>query len=57
MGDINKVIIELTLKEAKILCSAIAGHNPPKEDEMISFMLYTRIKLKINETADKNEFL
>lgn len=53
--DVSKVVIEFTINEAKILCNAIAGCSPPKDDEMISVMLYTRIKHKIEETMNKNE--
>lgn len=43
--------LEITLREAKIILAAISGYLPPKDDEMISFMLYHRIKSKV----EKNE--
>ena len=53
----SKIIIEFTINEAKIVCKAIASSNPEKMDEMISFMLYSRIKHKIEEAVSKNESL
>jgi len=50
----SKITIEFTLYEAMILCKAIAGHNPAKEDEMISVMLYARIKNKIEEKTGRH---
>ena len=49
----SKIVIELNMKEAKILHRAIQGYIPPLEDEMISIMLYARITRKIEE-VDKN---
>ena len=45
--------IELSIKEAKILCHVLSSSTPAKEEEMISFMLYARIKKEIekNESA------
>lgn len=47
-----KVIIELSVHEAEIIRRAISHYSPPKEDEMISFMLFTRIKTKITEAIE-----
>lgn len=47
--------IELTIKEAKILCHVLSNSTPAKEEEMISFMLYARIKRNIEEETQKNE--
>ena len=48
----SKVIIEFTIHEAEIIRRAIAHYNPPQEDEMISIMLFNRIKAKIAETIE-----
>jgi hypothetical protein len=50
-----KITVEFTIKEANILCRAIASNSPLKEDEMISFMLYARITRKVEEATGKNE--
>ena len=52
----KKVILELTIHEAEILRMALQGHQPAQENEMISVMLYNRIKNKIAEAAE-NETL
>ena len=57
MVESNKVSIEFTINEAKILRRAIQGYTPPKDDEMISAMLYVRITRKIQESLGKNESL
>ncbi len=58
MGDFktgSKVAIEFSLKEAKIICDALSNFLPPKEDEMIAFMLFSRIKSKVDKQIEKNE--
>jgi len=48
--------IELTLTEARILCHILSSSTPVKEEEMILFMLYARIKRSLEEeTIHKNE--
>jgi len=48
---LDKIIIELSLREAEILIGAIASHTPAdKAHEMILFMLYARIKRKYEES-------
>jgi len=54
--DYKKIILELTLREASLICKCISSSLPAKEDEMISVMLYSRIKNMI-ETIGKNESL
>lgn len=54
MTDFEKITIEFTIREARIILSSIQHYNPPREDEMISIMLYSRITRKIEEVA-KNE--
>ena len=48
---IQKIMIELSLREANILCNAISSYNPPKSDEMIAFMIYQRI-MRLLEKED-----
>ncbi len=55
MVEFKKIILEFTIREAEIICKAIASTQPIKEDEMISFMLYARIKNKIEEITGKYE--
>lgn len=43
--------LELTKKEAQIILRSISNSVPPKEDEMITIMLYTRITKKLEENA------
>jgi len=45
----SKIILELTLNEARIIRKAIVSHNPDKEDEMIAIMLHSRIARLIEE--------
>ena len=45
----SKIVLELTLNEAKILCKTIQGYSPQKADEVITFFLYNRISKKIEE--------
>jgi len=52
LADSN-IKVEFTLREAKILCMALSTFSPLKEDEMIAFMLYSRIQSKLEEA--KNE--
>lgn len=48
--ETNKIVIELSPKEAEILIGAIAHFTPAdKSHEMILFMLYARIKNKLDE--------
>ena len=56
-GSNNKVAIEFTIKEAKILSQSIQHYNPPQDDEMIAIMLYARIVRRIEdiERKSKNE--
>ncbi len=49
----DKISIDFTIKEANIICKAIASNNPPKDEEMISYMLHARIQYKIAETMKK----
>lgn len=47
--------LEITIREAEIIRTAIASMIPSKADEMITFMLYHRIAKKIDEQDRKNE--
>lgn len=51
----DKITVELTINEAKIIRRTIASCIPQKEDEMISMMLYARITRKIEEATGKHE--
>ncbi len=53
----NKITIEFSIAEARILCNILASANPQKNEELISFMLYARIKRRIDDEIEKNEFL
>lgn len=55
MTETLKVVLELTIHEAEIIRRAVQGYSPPQEDEMISFMLFNRIKNKIAETIENDE--
>ncbi len=57
MAAFEKVTIEFTLNEARILAFALSSHNPPKRDEMIAFILYARVTKAIEEANSKNELL
>jgi hypothetical protein len=57
LESLKAVKLELTISEARIICNTIASYIPKKEDEMISIMLYARIKRKIEEVTGKNESL
>lgn len=50
-----KVKVEFTIHEAEIIRRALSHYSPPKEDEMISFMLFNRMKTKIAEAIEENE--
>lgn len=50
-----KVIIEFSIHEAEIIRRALSHYSPPKEDEMISFMLFNRIKSKIAEAIENED--
>lgn len=54
MGE-SKITIEFSIREAMILARAIASNSPSKEDEMISFMIYSRIVRTIEDATGKNE--
>jgi hypothetical protein len=47
-----KVIIEFSIHEAEIIRRALSHYSPPKEDEMVSFMLFNRIKTRIAEAIE-----
>jgi hypothetical protein len=47
-----KVIIEFSIHEAEIIRRALSHYSPPKEDEMVSFMIFNRIKTKIAESCE-----
>jgi len=51
MTEQKKITIDFTLKEARVLLSAISGFLPPKDDELISTVLYMRIASKIEANA------
>jgi hypothetical protein len=51
----DKINLELTIREADIIRRAIASNSPLKEDEMISFMIYSRITRAIENAIGKNE--
>lgn len=53
----DKIMIEFTLREADIIRRAIASNSPLKDEEMISFMLYSRITKAIEEATGKHESL
>lgn len=53
MGPNNKIVIEFTINEAKILSQSLQHYNPPQEDEMIAIMIYARIVRKIEEVQIK----
>jgi hypothetical protein len=56
MEGFEKVVIEFSLREANVLCNILASSTPTKEDEMISFLLYARIKRKVEDSQNgKNE--
>jgi len=49
---VSKTIqIEFSINEARILSRAVQHYSPPKEDEMISAMIYLRILKKIEENV------
>ena len=54
MDVFEKIVIEFSINEVIILRKAIQGFSPLKEDEMIAFMLYTRLTNKVKEVS-KNE--
>jgi len=45
----DKIILELTISEAKVIQKAIMNHTPNKDDEMIAVMLYATVTRKIEE--------
>lgn len=47
-----KVKLELSIHEAEIIRRAISHYSPPQEDEMVSIMIYNRIKVKIAEAIE-----
>jgi hypothetical protein len=51
----DKITVEFSIREAEILCRAIASNNPSKDDEMLSFMIYSRILKKLEEATGKYE--
>jgi hypothetical protein len=51
MDDI-KVTISFSIHEAEIIRRALSHYSPPKEDEMVSFMIFNRIKTKIAEAIE-----
>ncbi len=51
----KKIVLELTIQEARIIKIAIASKIPSKEDEMISIMLYARITRKIEDITGRQE--
>lgn len=51
----SKVTLEFSFREARIICDALASYLPPKDDEMISFMLFARIKHRVDKQIEKNE--
>ena len=53
----NTIILELTIKEAKIIQHTISSSLPDRENEMISMMLYARITRKLEEATGQNESL
>jgi hypothetical protein len=53
----NKIVIELTINEARILRNSVASSIPLMENEMITMMLYARITRKLEEATGKNESL
>jgi hypothetical protein len=53
MSEADKITVEFSIKEAEILCRAIQGYSPPIYEELISIMLYNRIKNKIDLTIKK----
>lgn len=46
------VKLELTVHEAEVIRRALSHYSPPKEDEMVSVMLFTRIKTRIAEAIE-----
>jgi hypothetical protein len=44
-------VIEFTITEAMILCAILASSTPPVGNEMVAFMLYGRIKRKLDEIS------
>ena len=41
--DQNKINLELSINEAKILAKIIQSHTPESANELIALMLYSRI--------------
>jgi hypothetical protein len=51
LADVNKIIIEFTKDELKILINAVGSSSPILEDEIIQFKLYHKLLFKLNEYA------
>lgn len=49
MVESNKIQIELSANEARIIATALRSFSPPKEDELISTTLYFMLKRKAEE--------
>lgn len=55
MTESNTVVLELSIREARVISHALSSAIPVKEDEMISYMLYARVTRKLEEVSRKDE--
>lgn len=46
----DKIILELSLREANIIKKTLQKNTPDTDDEMLILMLYARIARKIDES-------
>ena len=53
MAGSNDIELKLSIREALVVLNALASSSPNKEDELIAFMLHTKVRNKLEEIYKK----